>query len=158
MGVTRPRHKEDEMIMNKKTIAIVMVVIVMGIVAVAYYNNYEKESKITERKAMLEDFGYSADEISGLEDDEEFMKALESIDEITLSKLDEENHERIEYGINHMPMLKRIYIRFKEPGNQDENNINLEYFYDFDLKDKNLEVLLIRGDDRTLTDEDFILK
>ena len=99
---------------------------------------------------MLEDFGYKADEISGLEDDEEFLKVLESIDDITISKLDEENHERIEYGINHMPMLKRIYIRFKEPGNQDENNINLEYFYDFDLKDKNLEVLLIRGDDRTL--------
>lgn len=139
------------MIMNKKTIAIVMVVIVMGIVAVAYYNNYEKESKITERKAMLEDFGYSADEISGLEDDEKFMKALESIDEITLSKLDEENHERIEYGINHMPMLKKIHIVFRDLGNKEDNSIDLEYFYDFDLKDKNIEVDLGRVDDKSLT-------
>ena len=135
-----------------------MIVIAMAIVAVAYLNHIVKERKITERKTMLEDFGYEADEISGLEDDEEFIKALESIDVITISKLDEENHERIEYGINHMPMLKKIHIVFRDLGNKEDNSIDLEYFYDFDLKDKNLEVLLIRGDDRTLTDEDFILK
>ena len=60
--------------------------------------------------------------------------------------------------INHMPMLKKIHIVFRDLGNKEDNSIDLEYFYDFDLKDKNLEVLLIRGDDRTLTDEDFILK
>ncbi len=55
-------------------------------------------------------------------------------------------------------MLKKIHIVFRDLGNKEDNSIDLEYFYDFDLKDKNLEVLLIRGDDRTLTDEDFILK
>ena len=134
-----------------KIIAIVMIVIAMAIVAVAYLNHIVKERKITERKAMLEDFGYKADEISGLEDDEEFLKVLESIDDITISKLDEENHERIEYGINHMPMLKKIHIVFRDLGNKEDNSIDLEYFYDFDLKDKNIEVDLGRVDGKSLT-------
>ena len=32
-------------------------------------------------------------------------------------------------------MLKKIHIVFRDIGNKEDNSIDLEYFYDFDLKD-----------------------
>ena len=132
--------------MKKRIISIVIliIIIILGFVAVEYHGHLVKERKITERKTMLEDLGMTVNDMSILEDEESLLKALKSIDGITITKLDEENHERIAYGINHMPMLEYIYIYFQ----YDE--IDLDYFSEFDLKDKSLEVRLISCDSQSL--------
>ena len=132
-----------------KITILVILFITIGIVAITYLNNFFKERKVQERKAILEDLGFKVSDASFYEEEDAFLEALESVDQVSIDKLNEENHKRIEYGINHMPMLKNINIYFRDI-REDENDIELEYFNDFDLKDKTVEVFLSKVDDKSL--------
>ena len=135
-----------------KTIVVLIICIAIGIVAVKYLNNTLKERKIVWRKTILQDIGITTYDESIFEDEDSFLKALETINYISIDKLDENNHERIEYAINHMPMLRNINIYFNSSDYhyEYEDDVNLKYFNDFDLKDKTVEVLLSKVDDKSL--------
>ena len=116
-----------------KTIVVLIICIAIGIVAVKYLNNTLKERKIVWRKTILQDIGITTYDESIFEDEDSFLKALETINYISIDKLDENNHERIEYAINHMPMLRNINIYFNSSDYhyEYEDDVNLKYFNDF---------------------------
>ena len=119
--------------LNKiKKIYFVLIVIMVIAVAgnVAYHYQIVKE-----RTAILAEFEMEDGDLSD----------FNSVYKIRIKKLNEENHERIAYGINHMPMLKSISIYF-----DNKEDIDLNYLSEFDLKDKSIEVMLINCDGRSL--------